>query len=266
MGRRISCHRIEISRSAVCATALLVCILLVIINVFLYLRESIHDYVSGLLHFVYFPVLTAFILGLIHGFIPHEHTWPITISYAVSQADVRRGVAAAFIFASSLTAVWSLISEAISLMGSVFLGSAIDRVALIITGIVMVLVGLLVLRRGLRYSCECKLVEMRLPYRYIWIHGTAAAFGSGCLVVAVYTLALITSPAIGWCLGLSFGLGNIVAQLLVAYAAVRLSLSASRYLRAGDVVSVLGVAGTLALTALGAYLLVYGMTVILIGS
>ncbi len=28
-------------------------------------------------------VLTAFLLGVVHGVTPDEHTWPITFSYAI---------------------------------------------------------------------------------------------------------------------------------------------------------------------------------------
>lgn len=40
----------------------------------------------------------AFILGLLHGATPDEHTWPITFSYAVGSYSTKRGMKAGFVF------------------------------------------------------------------------------------------------------------------------------------------------------------------------
>ena len=34
---------------------------------------------------------TSFLLGIVHGVTPDEHTWPITFSYAVGGYSTRRG-------------------------------------------------------------------------------------------------------------------------------------------------------------------------------
>jgi len=43
-------------------------------------------------------LLMSFILGLLHGATPDEHTWPITFSYAVGAYSTRRGMKAGFLF------------------------------------------------------------------------------------------------------------------------------------------------------------------------
>jgi ABC-type nickel/cobalt efflux system permease component RcnA len=56
-------------------------------------------------------LLTAFLLGLIHGITPDEHTWPITFSYAVGGYSTRRGLRAGLIFSLAFTAQQALASE-----------------------------------------------------------------------------------------------------------------------------------------------------------
>ena len=38
-------------------------------------------------------LLNAFLLGLVHGITPDEHTWPITFSYAIGSYSTWRGIA-----------------------------------------------------------------------------------------------------------------------------------------------------------------------------
>jgi len=56
-------------------------------------------------------LLTAFLLGLVHGITPDEHTWPITFSYAVGGYSTRRGLFAGLIFSAAFTAQQALASE-----------------------------------------------------------------------------------------------------------------------------------------------------------
>ena len=54
---------------------------------------------------------TAFLLGLVHGITPDEHTWPITFSYAVGSHSGRRGLFAGLIFSLAFTVQQALASE-----------------------------------------------------------------------------------------------------------------------------------------------------------
>jgi hypothetical protein len=47
-------------------------------------------------------LLTAFMLGIVHGITPDEHTWPITFSYAVGGYSTWRGLRAGLIFSAAL--------------------------------------------------------------------------------------------------------------------------------------------------------------------
>src|SRR5438046_10697656 len=56
-------------------------------------------------------LLTAFLLGLVHGITPDEHTWPITFSYAVGGYSTRRGLRAGLICSLAFAAQQALASE-----------------------------------------------------------------------------------------------------------------------------------------------------------
>jgi hypothetical protein len=48
-------------------------------------------------------LLTAFLLGVVHGVAPDEHTWPITFSYAVGSFSARKGMRSALAFSLAFT-------------------------------------------------------------------------------------------------------------------------------------------------------------------
>ena len=56
-------------------------------------------------------LLTAFLLGIVHGVTPDEHTWPITFSYAVGGYSTRRGLRAGLLFSLAFAIQAGLASE-----------------------------------------------------------------------------------------------------------------------------------------------------------
>jgi ABC-type nickel/cobalt efflux system permease component RcnA len=50
-------------------------------------------------------LVTAFLLGMVHGITPDEHTWPITFSYAVGGYSSRAGMRNALIFSRNCSAL-----------------------------------------------------------------------------------------------------------------------------------------------------------------
>ncbi|GEM_PF-224598 len=254
-------------KDTIIATLITVFILLFSINFFSkYFEESIENLYY--LHYTYqVPLLIAFILGLIHGLIPHEHTWPITIPYAISQGEVVRGILAAIIFTGALTLIWSIVSELVSISGFILLNVGYNPIVNIVTGLVMIIVGLFVImprvnRITSKNSIVTSSVDIKqLPYRYIWIHGLSAAFSTGCLLIITYTLALTVNPLLGWCVGLLFGLGTMITQVIIAYISVKLSFKiSSRILgKAEKAIKVLALSGTLTLVILGMYLTMMGV-------
>src|SRR5207302_10183727 len=92
---------------------------------------------------------TAFLLGIVHGITPDEHTWPITFSYAVGGYSTWRGLRAGLIFSLAFTAQQALASELAHLgLAHWFTFDGLDAVVYLIVGIVMAAAGLFVMGRG----------------------------------------------------------------------------------------------------------------------
>ncbi|MHB1988148.1 MAG: hypothetical protein ACYCSF_09205 [Acidimicrobiales bacterium] len=83
---------------------------------------------------------TAFLLGMVHGVTPDEHTWPITFSYAVGGYSSRAGVRSALIFSLAFTLQRALASELayLALARFLTLGSRSDYIVYLVVGIAMV--------------------------------------------------------------------------------------------------------------------------------
>src|SRR5438067_12992262 len=56
-------------------------------------------------------LLAAFLLGLVHGVTPDEHTWPITFSYAVGGYSTARGLRAGLLFSLAFAVQAAFASE-----------------------------------------------------------------------------------------------------------------------------------------------------------
>src|SRR5437773_10953702 len=94
-------------------------------------------------------LLTAFLLGLVHGITPDEHTWPITFSYAVGGYSTWRGMRAGLVFSVAFTAQQALASELAYLgLAHWFTFAPLDNFVYDIVGIVMVTAGVFVMGRG----------------------------------------------------------------------------------------------------------------------
>ncbi len=82
---------------------------------------------------------TAFLLGMVHGITPDEHTWPITFSYAVGGYSSRAGMRNALVFSLAFTAQRALASELayLALARYLTLGSRSDYVIYVVVGVAM---------------------------------------------------------------------------------------------------------------------------------
>lgn len=83
---------------------------------------------------------TAFLLGMIHGVTPDEHTWPITFSYAVGGYSSRAGMRSALLFSLTFMLQRALASELayLALGRYLSLGSVTDYVIYVVVGVAMV--------------------------------------------------------------------------------------------------------------------------------
>lgn len=169
-------------------------------------------------------VLALFIIGIIHGLKPDEHTWPITVSYGLMQSSVRKALLSTSVFAGALTLVWASLSALESEILPFFSSYDVDPYVDVIVGITMISVALFILNAGRKGKVASA------DYRVIWVHGLAAAFGGDFIVVLVLTALLISMiPAnLGFMIGLLFGLGSFISQALVVVLVYKGVLKASR--------------------------------------
>lgn len=170
-------------------------------------------------------LLTAFLLGLVHGITPDEHTWPITFSYAVGGYSTRRGLVAGLIFSVAFTAQQCLASELAHLgLARWFTFARLDEIVYVVVGIIMAAAGLFVMGRGVlphlhlpglprpdaSGSAEPRELKSWMPA----VHGFIAGWGLDAFSAIIYTslAPAMPSAATGWLPGLFFGLGTLCVQ------------------------------------------------------
>jgi hypothetical protein len=192
-------------------------------------------------------VATAFVLGIVHGVTPDEHTWPITFSYAVSGYSTRRGLRTGLIFSLAFTAQRALASELASVgLARAFSFATVDYVVYLVVGGLMLLAGVLVVQRQHSF-------HVHLPRRHRgpsteagatargvvvndprwWmpaVHGFVAGWGFGAFAAIIYTVLAPAEHSAwwGWLPGAAFGLGTTLVQViaggLFGFVAVRRGL------------------------------------------
>ena len=169
-------------------------------------------------------LLTAFLLGLVHGITPDEHTWPITFSYAIGSYSTRRGLRVGLIFSLAFTAQQALASELAYLgLAGWFVVERLEDVIYLVVGVLMVTAGLYVTGRGvlphLHLWRPARLASVPSPPRELrpWmpaVHGFVAGFGVDAFSVLIYTTLAPAMPstATGWLPGFVYGIGTLCVQ------------------------------------------------------
>ena len=177
-------------------------------------------------------VVTAFVLGMVHGVTPDEHTWPITFSYSIGGYSTRRGRRAALTFSLAFTLQRALASELAYLgLSHLFTFASVDYVVYLVVGALMAGAGAVIVRRR-------RTIHLHLPLRRRhpgdhdrsrqpldlddprpWmpaVHVFVAGWGFGAFALIVYTVLAPAehSAAWGWVPGAFFGLGTTVVQIL----------------------------------------------------
>jgi hypothetical protein len=240
-------------------------------------------------------LIDCFLLGLLHGIVPDEHTWPITFSYAIGSGGSWQGMRRGIYFAGAFTLQRALLSElAWFALASFLHRPGIQAAVYIAVGAAMTLAGWLLLRRG-RYGhihllghhhgreeamepsgavlgrshAACDDAghddgEAALPARWTIVHGFIAGFGIGGFAVYVNGVAAPAMPSAwaGFLPGLIFGLGT-VAMLALIGAAFGAAVPAVTRWRKQDVQRFGAHAGALMLFAGGFLYAVAGILVAL---
>lgn len=175
-------------------------------------------------------ILTSYLLGLVHGITPDEHTWPITFSYAVGSYSARKGLIVGLIFSLSFTAQRALMSEiSYFALSKVFSLPYFNYIIYMIVGTAMALGGLYVFKfknafhihfgkidkshHAAALNGEYPDVQAPTPKMAI-IHGFIAGFGFGAFALIIYTVLAPSMPNayLGWVPGFFFGIGTATVQ------------------------------------------------------
>lgn len=167
-------------------------------------------------------ILTAYLLGMLHGITPDEHTWPITFSYAIGAYSTRGGLIAGLSFSLAFTVQRGVASELAYLALARWLQNpAVDLWIYMLVGIAMALAGLYLKNTGrvfhlhghgphIHDTPEARLI----PPSMALVHGFIAGWGFGAFALIIYTVLApsMGHAAWGWVPGVAFGLGTMTIQ------------------------------------------------------
>ena len=199
---------------------------------------------------IYMTILVSYLLGIVHGITPDEHTWPITFSYAVGSYSVKGGAKAGLVFSSGFTLERVLMSELAALALASFMEvTFFNGLIYVVVGTVMALSGFYIANK-LKYP-HVHIIETSLyrlfgihkghmdkeegemhhtdnpvmrkengvykpiPMRLAFFHGLIAGFGFGAFAIIIYFVLAPSMPIyIGFLPGLMFGLGTMTMQVI----------------------------------------------------
>ncbi|EQD31042.1 hypothetical protein B1B_18292, partial [mine drainage metagenome] len=198
-------------------------------------------------------LLIGFILGLMHGATPDEHTWPITFSYSIGSYSSRGGARAGLTFSAGFT-VQRAILTALGFLGlaAVYAAYNLDGPVYLVVGFVMLIAGWYLLRgtdihlpldqalervfgrffRGhTHHTYAAGQVDPvgeevgPVPLRMALIHGFVAGWGVGGFAVILIFVLAPQMPNVGWAAltGAMFGLGTMVMQIVTGILFARLA-------------------------------------------
>jgi hypothetical protein len=169
-------------------------------------------------------LLTAFLLGVVHGITPDEHTWPITFSYAIGSYSTRRGLMAGLLFSLAFTFQRAIASELAALALVRWLEiPVVNYIVYVVVGVAMFVAGYYMLSGRhwhLFHSHKAHPVDtdevLRDPRPWMpAVHGFIAGWGVGAFAIILFTvLAPQMGILWGWVPGALFGLGTTAVQAL----------------------------------------------------
>lgn len=177
-------------------------------------------------------ILTALMLGLIHGITPDEHTWPITFSYAIGSYSTRKGLKSGIIFSLAFTLQRMIASELAYLgLSRLYSSEALNNIVYIIVGVVMAAAGLMIARRKTIFHFDLPFlkahhIDDRSSATEPWLndpkpwmpalHGFIAGWGFGAFALIIYTVLAPATHSVlwGWVPGALFGFGTMIMQAI----------------------------------------------------
>jgi len=172
----------------------------------------------------------SFLLGVLHGVIPDEHTWPITFSYTVGGVSSRAGFFSGLYFSLGFTIQRMILSQISYLaLAPILLSPLVDSYVYTVVGFIMTVAGLIMIRKNrlvhkrihLR-SAKRHLLHVKPlapPVQWTFFHGFIAGFGFDALSIYVNTIAVSAMPALwaGFLPGLMFGFGTMISLVTISW-------------------------------------------------
>lgn len=186
----------------------------------------------------------CFGLGMLHGVIPDEHTWPITFSYSVGTTTGKGGMKAGAFFSLAFTVQRAIMSQIVYFAVGVFLVSSdmLNGPVYIIVGLVMAIAGYLILKNKMPHFHPFMKISRKdlakhiptnnkenkskplVPVHWCLIHGFISGFGvdTGIFSIWIYlvTLPVMVSSGLwmlGWLPGTLFGIGTFVVLMVIGF-------------------------------------------------
>lgn len=182
----------------------------------------------------------SFILGLLHGATPDEHTWPITFSYAIGSYSTRKGMKAGFVFSAGFTAQRALLTTLGFLgLAAIYIKYNLDGPVYVIVGIAMAVAGMYILHKKIdlhipidvlfggkeHHTTSAEMVSPEkahgaklndIPTSAAALHGLIAGFGFGAYATILVFILAPRVPSIWYAPlpGLFFGIGTMVMQIV----------------------------------------------------
>lgn len=194
----------------------------------------------------------CFALGILHGVLPDEHTWPITFAYSVGTTTGRGGIRSGAWFSLAFTAQRAMMSVLVYLALAAVLGAwgislatadvSVNGPVYLAVGIAMAVAGWLILtdrvphfhpmiaatdrdlKRHTNPDGTLNTPSGTVPTHWCLIHGFISGFGTdgGVLSTWIYILTIpyLVSHQL-WYLaplpGLLFGLGTFVVLMVIGF-------------------------------------------------
>ena len=233
---------------------------------------------------VYFIILIAFILGLMHGITPDEHTWPITFSYSIGSYSTKGGMKSGFIFYSGFT-VQRAILTTLGFVGlaTIYIKFNLDGPVYVLVGVVMFVVGYYLLKGTdlhipldrlfgghVHHSTKSERLPIQevesnvkaVPAKMAFFHGFIAGWGFGGFSTIITFILAPQMPSVFYAplVGALFGLGTMVMQVVIGatFANImrvkKLSLEQIKYVGRSTAARTLYLGG-IAFAAIGALVL-----------
>ena len=154
-------------------------------------------------------LVTAFLLGMVHGITPDEHTWPITFSYAIGSYSTKKGLVAGLTFSAAFTLQRAIASELayLALDKWFTLGSSVDYIVYLVVGAAMVWAGRYIIQGkhwhlNWRHSHKIAAPQnttVRAPKPWMpALHGFIAGWGFGAFAMIIYTVLAPAMPSAAW--------------------------------------------------------------------